>query len=325
VAAAWASARPRARPLDRAIGLAQAVGAQAHHAAGVGAVLALGDRSDQRSGGREVVVLALELVELLQRVAQAAHELLVDCRQRVGEHLREAGHVEALRQLGLAQLADHLQHLLVELGRGEAHQLAAQGLLVGGRAVVGRAPPRRALLGQLAAHDRLRRAVVARGVGEVQAGTDPLRRGEVPAVLDPVGVARGLQPDPAGQPALLTVLVEAAELRPDVADPLERAPLGMGVGALDEVPAHRLGRRGERVELARRDVAVEHEGDQQLQRLALARRVAPPQGQAAFLGAERLVGVLVEADHAHAVGAHARNGHAISICSARGGRATAAR
>src|SRR6185437_6913219 len=128
---------------------------------------------------------------------------------------------------------------------------------------------------------------------EQQVVADPaVAHDRVPA-LDALDVRVRLHADNSGD-ALGALDTEALELEPDVARPL------VALDAPDEIPAHVFGCLCERVELAGRDVAVEGEGQEQLERLCLPGGVVTAEQQAPAGQLEHLIAVFVQIEDAGA-------------------------
>src|SRR5690349_17672331 len=97
---------------------------------------------------------------------------------------------------------------------------------------------------------------------EHQIVADPTVANDRVPALDALNVRIRLHSDDTGH-TLGPPQAKPLELEPHVAGPL------VALDAPDEIPAHVLRRFREGVELARRDVAVEGEGQEQLERLGL--------------------------------------------------------
>ncbi len=100
--------------LETGLGLLERLGAGQHDPARVRAKRAAGQLGHQLARLGELIGLGLHALQSLQRVAEASHQRVVDDRQRARQQAGEPLEVELVRQLRLAQLADHLEVLLVQ-------------------------------------------------------------------------------------------------------------------------------------------------------------------------------------------------------------------
>jgi hypothetical protein len=277
--------QPRPAPLDLAdqpgalgVGGRHLGPAGAEHLTGIVGVDP-GERRNPLGAAPLPVELLAERRELVERVACRADGVIVDLRQRLDELLGEAGRLDVLPDLRLAQPVQQPQQLVV-LERLEPEQRASDVLLVG---------PRRVEEVPAALLDRGPQPLAGERPGVVlqfQVDADAPGQGEVPGHRGTRGL-RGPDADAAGEP-----LVGGGELHPQV----PRAVLP-GVAVEHEpqqagVVASRRGHAGL--------VAVEDERQQHLEGLRLPGAVGAAQQQPPVGEFEDLVVVLPDVEDAGA-------------------------
>ena len=285
---------------------------------GVGAVARLGaqvaavvgqERAGGVVGGGELVEVALDGLEVVEGPRHLLEQVVVQRPQAPRERVRQQPRVEVLGQHRPAQGEHEVEHGLVALG-AQPEQ--------------GGVDPSAVLAGAFDHH------VVAEHLGQLPAGHGAVVDDEVQVLADTAvgheeprdrrgAVALGPQADADGDVPrpVPGARARGGELHPGVAV--------AGVGAApQQVVLHRAVLAGERVQPPRVQAPVQHEREEHLERLGLARSVGAPQDQPAVGEGEGVVDVVPQPDDAGAGGPEAgrRHGWASGSRESWGGAAT---
>jgi hypothetical protein len=218
-------------------------------------------------------------VEALETLRDGCDERGVERREARGQEAGELLDVERLRELRATEVQEHVDERGVLLV-GHAEEPGIH------RTAVVRVPledfsVRAERLGEVAA--RPRALVVAH---EAHVAVGPLRRHEEPR-LDVARAAARLETG-ADREVGGDAVLEAPQLQPEVSD----AELGLGVEVVHEVPAHRPRVAAERIQALRREVGVEEEREEQLDRLRLSGLVPAAEQEPAAVEDEPAIVVL---------------------------------
>ncbi|MBF6139163.1 hypothetical protein IU484_03785 [Nocardia farcinica] len=238
---------------------------------------------DESTGGgvgvHEPFEGAPDLLHVAEGAGRVQDQLIVERAQAVGEGLREPARIEILGQLRTAQRENQIDELVVAL-RAEAEHARIDRRPILHRPVHDRVGAD--LFGELFAGQR---AVV--GADEREVHSHPAVGHEIPA-RHLVRGAGGAHAD-ADRDDLGIGPPPARELHPHIR--IRRILL-----AIQQIRLHRAFLTRERVQPARLDTAVEHEREQHLESLRLARPVGPAQHQPAVGEAELLIAVVPQVD-----------------------------
>ncbi len=250
-------------------------------------VAAVLDEEGERGVARSAEALEVASVGLqaAERVGDVREDRLGRRRQRLGERVGERLLVQGAGELRLPQLDEQLDErvvpLLAQLEEPRVHLPAIRGR--GGEDLA---------LGA----DRLGEPVARQGLPgrrlQEQVAPDALAGDEEPLADQPAPLGR-LQPAAEGEEARLALRRAPAELEPGVAEPVR-------VLVEQQVPLDALGGIAVGLEPARRDLAVEQEGELQREDARLAGAVVAAQQQVALLPVELLVVVAKEVEQAAA-------------------------